>query len=77
MDGSRVKEPSAVTFSTGRVKVLEPPPKEASTFIALPLLDTDSVDMGTLTTHTSKKKEGGGNGPLSAKYDRLMMAGRH
>ena len=57
------------------MKVLEPPVKEASTFIVYPPIETESNDLGTLTTHNSENKNDGSSGLLSAKYEQLMRSG--
>lgn len=72
----QMKDSSIIAFSTGRVKLFDGPYKETVPVgIDSHPTDNDSANMGTMTTNTSKKWHDDG-GPLSAKYERLVMAGR-
>ena len=63
-----------IAFSTGRLKMFEAPFKETGTaVIDSHNTESESIDMGTMTTHTSKKINEGDGGPLSAKYEKLIM----
>jgi len=68
-----MKDSSIIAFSTGRIKIFEAPFKETGTVVIdSHNTETESIDMGTMTTHTSKNINEGG-GPLSAKYEKLIM----